>query len=136
MSSEQTQIPWDYVTAFHPTDLEAKNSVGTPLRLPLSHSSLWLETIQNIHTTDSHTQQPEAFVLPMKIKSINSYSLAGVRDERWGCEGKEWKCGDGGGFLEIYKQKSHSQVFLIKYAKYKPPLPRGCLLLVFTFTKR
>lgn len=30
------------------------------------------------------------------------------------------------GFLEIYKQKSHSQVFfLIKCAKYKPPLPRG-----------
>lgn len=83
MSGEQTQIPWNSVIAFYPTDLEAKEECGDTIEDP----TFPLQSLAGDHTEHPYnrliyTEQPEAFVLPMKIKSVNSHSLARVREER------------------------------------------------------
>lgn len=57
MSGEQTQIPLDNVTAFHPTDLEAKEQCVDTIQAPtFLLLSLAGHCIEHPHNS---TQQPE-----------------------------------------------------------------------------
>lgn len=52
MSGEQTQIPWDNVTAFYPTDLEAKEQCGDTIEAP----TFLLQSLAGDHTEHPHKQ--------------------------------------------------------------------------------
>lgn len=78
----QVRIPPQNPALAHPADLWAEQGVcGHPLRSPpcTFPTPVWGQGLHvHTHTTDSHTRQLEASVLPMKMRSINSHSLAGA----------------------------------------------------------
>lgn len=76
----------------HPQRLVGRGAVWRhPSRpLPCTFPPIWGWGLHmHTHTTDSHTRQLEALVLPMKIRSINSHSLAGA--EEYGRAKRDWE---------------------------------------------
>lgn len=86
MSSEQPQIPRDRTLHLLTTDdSRAEGERGAACQGP--HRALFhLGWGQGLHThthmTDLHAGQLEAFVLPMKIRSINSHSAGAEESGR------------------------------------------------------